>query len=73
MLRYFNPVGAHSSGRIGEDPKGIPNNLTPFVAQVAIGMREELKVFGNDYNTHDGTGGYSIIIGLRRKKCRSLL
>ncbi|KAK3771001.1 hypothetical protein RRG08_002050 [Elysia crispata] len=56
VLRYFNPVGAHSSGMIGEDPKGIPNNLTPFVAQVAIGMRDELKVFGNDYNTHDGTG-----------------
>jgi UDP-glucose 4-epimerase len=56
LLRYFNPVGAHSSGRIGEDPLGMPNNLMPFVAQVAIGRREELSVFGNDYPTPDGTG-----------------
>lgn len=56
LLRYFNPVGAHKSGRIGEDPKGIPNNLMPFIAQVAGGKREFLSVFGNDYNTHDGTG-----------------
>uniref|UniRef100_A0A0B6YYJ8 UDP-glucose 4-epimerase n=1 Tax=Arion vulgaris TaxID=1028688 RepID=A0A0B6YYJ8_9EUPU len=56
VLRYFNPVGAHSSGMIGEDPQGIPNNLTPFVSQVAIGKRTELLVFGDDYNTHDGTG-----------------
>jgi len=55
-LRYFNPVGAHASGRIGEDPNGIPNNLLPFVAQVAIGKRPELRVFGNDYPTPDGTG-----------------
>ena len=55
-LRYFNPVGAHSSGRIGEDPSGIPNNLMPFVAQVAVGRREKLAVFGNDYPTPDGTG-----------------
>ena len=55
-LRYFNPVGAHESGLIGEDPKGIPNNLMPYVAQVAIGRREFLKVFGNDYPTPDGTG-----------------
>lgn len=56
LLRYFNPVGAHKSGKIGEDPNGIPNNLMPFVAQVAIGRRSELKVFGNDYDTPDGTG-----------------
>jgi UDP-glucose 4-epimerase len=56
LLRYFNPVGAHPSGRIGEDPRGIPNNLMPFIMQVAIGRRPELKVFGNDYPTHDGTG-----------------
>lgn len=56
LLRYFNPIGAHPSGLIGEDPKGIPNNLLPYVAQVAIGKREELGVFGNDYNTPDGTG-----------------
>lgn len=55
-LRYFNPVGAHSSGRIGEDPLGIPNNLMPFVAQVAVGKRDKLSVFGNDYSTQDGTG-----------------
>ena len=56
LLRYFNPVGAHPSGKIGEDPKGIPNNLMPFIAQVAVGRLPVLKVFGNDYNTHDGTG-----------------
>ena len=56
ILRYFNPVGAHESGLIGEDPQGIPNNLMPFVAQVAIGRRESLMVFGGDYPTHDGTG-----------------
>jgi len=55
-LRYFNPVGAHASGRIGEDPKGIPNNLVPYVAQVAVGRREKLSVFGDDYPTPDGTG-----------------
>ncbi len=55
-LRYFNPVGAHSSGRIGEDPNDIPNNLMPFISQVAVGKREYLSVFGDDYNTHDGTG-----------------
>lgn len=55
-LRYFNPVGAHASGRIGEHPQGIPNNLMPFVAQVAVGHREKLFVFGNDYATVDGTG-----------------
>ncbi len=56
LLRYFNPVGAHESGLIGEDPKGIPNNLMPYIAQVAIGKREALGVFGNDYDTVDGTG-----------------
>jgi len=56
LLRYFNPVGAHPSGRIGEDPNGIPNNLLPYVAQVAVGRLPELSVFGNDYPTHDGTG-----------------
>ncbi len=55
-LRYFNPVGAHASGTIGEDPNDIPNNLMPFISQVAVGMREKLSVFGNDYPTHDGTG-----------------
>ena len=55
-LRYFNPVGAHPSGRIGEDPLGIPNNLFPFITQVAAGRRDRLRVFGNDYPTHDGTG-----------------
>ena len=56
ILRYFNPVGAHESGLIGEDPLGIPNNLLPFVAQVAIGKREKLLICGNDYDTSDGTG-----------------
>lgn len=55
-LRYFNPIGAHESGRIGEDPNGIPNNLVPYINQVAVGKRPELQVFGNDYNTPDGTG-----------------
>ncbi len=56
LLRYYNPIGAHESGTIGEDPKGIPNNLMPFVTQVAVGKREFLSVFGNDYDTVDGTG-----------------
>jgi len=56
MLRYFNPIGAHESGLIGEDPNGIPNNLLPYVAQVAAGIRPQLSVFGNDYDTPDGTG-----------------
>jgi UDP-glucose 4-epimerase len=56
LLRYFNPVGAHPSGRIGEDPQGIPNNLVPFIAQVAVGRRDRLSVFGGDYPTADGTG-----------------
>lgn len=56
LLRYFNPIGAHDSGRIGEDPNGIPNNLMPYITQVAVGKRPCLRVFGNDYDTHDGTG-----------------
>ena len=56
LLRYFNPIGAHKSGRIGEDPQGIPNNLMPYITQVAVGRRDHLSVFGNDYDTPDGTG-----------------
>ncbi len=56
LLRYFNPIGAHKTGRIGEDPNGIPNNLMPYIAQVAVGKRQQLQVFGNDYPTRDGTG-----------------
>lgn len=56
LLRYFNPIGAHRSGKIGENPKGIPNNLLPYITQVAIGKLPKVNVFGNDYNTHDGTG-----------------
>ena len=56
LLRYFNPIGAHESGIIGEDPRGIPNNLMPYITQVAVGRREKLSVFGNDYDTPDGTG-----------------
>jgi UDP-glucose 4-epimerase len=61
ILRYFNPVGAHESGLIGEDPLEIPNNLMPFVAQVAVGRRERLKIWGNDYDTRDGTGARDYI------------
>jgi len=56
LLRYFNPIGAHKSGTMGEDPSGIPNNLMPYITQVAVGKRNHLNVFGNDYDTHDGTG-----------------
>jgi len=56
LLRYFNPIGAHDSGLIGEDPNGIPNNLTPYITQVAVGKLEQLSVFGDDYSTPDGTG-----------------
>ncbi len=56
LLRYFNPIGAHESGRIGENPNGIPNNLMPYITQVAVGKREKLSIFGSDYDTHDGTG-----------------
>ncbi len=68
LLRYFNPIGAHKSGRIGEDPSGIPNNLMPYVTQVAVGKREKLSVFGNDYDTPDGTGvrDYIHVVDLAR-------
>jgi UDP-glucose 4-epimerase len=68
LLRYFNPVGAHPSGRIGEDPNGIPNNLLPYVSQVAVGALERLRVFGNDYPTPDGTGvrDYIHVVDLAR-------
>lgn len=68
LLRYFNPVGAHESGRIGEDPRGTPNNLLPFVAQVAVGRRPKVAVFGNDYPTPDGTGvrDYIHVVDLAR-------
>ena len=68
LLRYFNPIGAHPSGLIGEDPKGIPNNLVPYVAQVAVGKREAVQVFGNDYPTPDGTGvrDYIHVVDLAR-------
>lgn len=68
LLRYFNPVGAHESGLIGEDPNGIPNNLMPYIAKVAVGTLAELSVFGNDYPTHDGTGvrDYIHVVDLAR-------
>ena len=68
LLRYFNPVGAHKSGRIGEDPQGIPNNLMPYVTQDAVGRREKLAIFGNDYDTIDGTGvrDYIHVVDLAR-------
>jgi UDP-glucose 4-epimerase len=68
LLRYFNPVGAHKSGRIGEDPRGIPNNLMPYISQVAVGRREHLNVFGNDYPRPDGTGvrDYIHVVDLAR-------
>jgi len=74
LLRYFNPVGAHESGLIGEDPNGIPNNLMPFVAQVAVGQRERLSVFGNDYMTPDGTGvrDYIHVVDLAKGHVKAL-
>lgn len=68
MLRYFNPIGAHISGTIGEDPKGIPNNLVPYVSQVAVGKLEQIRVWGNDYDTVDGTGvrDYIHVVDLAR-------
>lgn len=74
LLRYFNPVGAHESGLIGEDPSGIPNNLTPFITQVAVGKLEKLRVFGNDYDTHDGTGvrDYIHVVDLAKGHLKAL-
>ena len=74
LLRYFNPVGAHPSGRIGEDPRGVPNNLMPYIAQVAVGRRERLQVFGNDYPTPDGTGvrDYIHVVDLAEAHARAL-
>lgn len=74
LLRYFNPVGAHASGRIGEDPSGIPNNLTPYITQVAIGKLERLSVYGNDYPTPDGTGvrDYIHVVDLARGHIKAL-
>jgi UDP-glucose 4-epimerase len=74
LLRYFNPIGAHPTGRIGEDPNGIPNNLLPFVSQVAIGRLPELKVYGSDYPTPDGTGvrDYLHVVDLAVGHCRAV-
>ena len=73
-LRYFNPVGAHESGLIGEEPKGIPNNLMPYIVRVAAGKLEQLSVFGNDYNTHDGTGvrDYIHVVDLAKGHIKAL-
>lgn len=74
LLRYFNPIGAHESGQIGEDPQGIPNNLLPFVSQVAVGKLKQLRVFGNDYPTVDGTGvrDYIHVVDLAKGHVKSL-
>lgn len=74
LLRYFNPIGAHESGRIGEDPNGIPNNLMPYITQVAVGKREQLSVFGSDYPTHDGTGvrDYIHVVDLAKGHLKAL-
>lgn len=74
LLRYFNPIGAHSSGKIGEDPTDIPNNLMPYITQVAIGKREKLSVFGDDYDTQDGTGvrDYIHVVDLAKGHLRAL-
>lgn len=74
LLRYFNPIGAHESGLIGEDPKGIPNNLVPYIAQVAVGRLERLGVFGDDYNTPDGTGvrDYIHVVDLAKGHVKAL-
>jgi UDP-glucose 4-epimerase len=74
LLRYFNPVGAHESGLIGEDPNGIPNNLMPFISQVAVGKLKEVSVFGNDYETHDGTGvrDYIHVVDLAKAHVQAL-
>ncbi|MDE6531577.1 MAG: UDP-glucose 4-epimerase GalE [Lachnospiraceae bacterium] len=74
LLRYFNPIGAHKSGRIGENPNGIPNNLMPYITQVAVGKRERLGVFGNDYDTPDGTGvrDYIHVVDLAKGHVKAL-
>ncbi|MBU5294092.1 UDP-glucose 4-epimerase GalE [Anaerosalibacter bizertensis] len=74
LLRYFNPIGAHESGKIGEDPNGIPNNLMPYITQVAVRKREKLSIFGNDYDTHDGTGirDYIHVVDLARGHLKAL-
>jgi UDP-glucose 4-epimerase len=74
LLRYFNPIGAHESGRIGEDPNGIPNNLMPFITQVAVGKLKELQVYGNDYPTVDGTGvrDYIHVVDLAKGHIKAL-
>lgn len=74
ILRYFNPVGAHKSGQIGEDPKGIPNNLVPYITQVAVGKLDQLQVFGNDYDTPDGTGvrDYIHVVDLAKGHVKAL-
>ena len=74
LLRYFNPIGAHESGTIGENPNGIPNNLMPYITQVAVGKLKELGVFGNDYDTHDGTGvrDYIHVVDLARGHVKAL-
>ena len=74
LLRYFNLIGAHESGRIGEDPSGIPNNLMPFITQVAVGKREGLSIFGGDYDTHDGTGvrDYIHVVDLAKGHLKAL-
>ena len=74
ILRYFNPVGAHQSGLIGENPNGIPNNLFPYISQVAIGKRSKLKIFGGDYDTHDGTGvrDYIHVVDLAKGHVKAL-
>ncbi|MDD4146805.1 MAG: UDP-glucose 4-epimerase GalE, partial [Clostridia bacterium] len=74
LLRYFNPGGAHESGRIGEDPKRIPHNLLPYLTQVAVGQREKLRIFGNNYPTHDGTGvrDYLHVVDLAKGHLRAL-
>ena len=74
LLRYFNPIGAHKSGLLGEDPNGIPNNLFPYIQQVAVGKREYLGVFGNDYDTPDGTGvrDYIHVVDLAKGHVKAL-
>jgi UDP-glucose 4-epimerase len=74
LLRYFNPIGAHESGKIGEDPNGIPNNLMPYITQVAVGKRKNLNIFGDDYDTHDGTGvrDYIHVVDLAKGHLKAL-